>query len=129
MGLNFEDPNDKNLVSTVSFGYIDYNQIEGGEDGFQYYNNIGLNYWAVLMDDVQYDKQGLGMNTGGKMAIIDSGNTSIQIPASQFEELKTIMQKQDNTIKEQEVDGQTILVSQKKCDYLANVFGDLQFML
>jgi hypothetical protein len=77
VGLNFEDPSDKSLVSTVTLGYIDYNQIKGGEDGFNYYSNIGLNHWAVLMDDVQYNKEGLGMGMGGRMAIIDSGNTSI----------------------------------------------------
>jgi hypothetical protein len=76
VGLNFEDPTDKNLVSTVTFGYIDYNQIEGGEDGFNYYSNIGLNTWAVLMDEVEYGPVGLGQSQA-RMAIIDSGNTSI----------------------------------------------------
>jgi len=48
----------------------------------QYYSNIGLNHWAVLMDDIQYGQTGIGSNGGGKMALVDSGNTSIQIPAS-----------------------------------------------
>lgn len=76
VGLNYEDAANKQQVSTVTFGYIDYNQIEGGQDGFNYYNNIGLNYWAVLMDDVTYIDQGLG-TSGPMMAIIDSGNTTI----------------------------------------------------
>ena len=50
-----------------------------------YYSNIGLDQWAVQMDDLQYNKLGLNSKgTGGRMAIIDSGNTSIQIPATQF---------------------------------------------
>lgn len=81
------------------------------------------------MDDVTYDHNGIGMGSGGKMAIIDSGNKSIQIPATQFEQLKDLMLKQDNTLTEQTVDGQTILVSRKTCSYLENVYGDLQFML
>lgn len=67
-------------MSTISFGYFDYNQIKGGENGFNYYSNIGLNHWAVLMDDIKYDNHDVGGNGGGKMALIDSGNTSIQIP-------------------------------------------------
>jgi hypothetical protein len=41
--------------------------------------NIGTDQWAVTMDDVQYSNMGLGNgnSVGGKMAIIDSGNTSI----------------------------------------------------
>jgi len=52
VGLNFEDPTDRSQVSTITFGYIDYNQIRGGEDGFNYYSNIGLNHWAVMLDDM-----------------------------------------------------------------------------
>ena len=77
VGLNFEDPTDHTMVSTVSFGFIDYNQIAGGDEGFNYYTNIGINHWAVLMDDVQYMKNGIGLGQGGKMAVIDSGNTTI----------------------------------------------------
>ena len=77
VGLNFEDPNDRNSVSTVTFGYIDFNEVQGGEDGLNYYTNIGVDHWAVMMDDVQYNKMGLDSSAGGRMAIIDSGNTSI----------------------------------------------------
>jgi hypothetical protein len=50
----------------------------------RYYSNIGTNKWAVYMDDVQYGKKQIPNRNGGKMAIIDSGNTTIQIPAIEF---------------------------------------------
>jgi hypothetical protein len=30
VGLNFEDPEDLNSISTITFGHFDYSQIEGG---------------------------------------------------------------------------------------------------
>lgn len=50
--------------------------------GFQYYSNVGLNSWAVLMDKVEYNGHAISGNGVGKMALIDSGNSSIQIPQS-----------------------------------------------
>ena len=47
------------------------------------------------------------------MAIIDSANTSIQIPATQFGQLKDLMRKHDSTIEVQTVDDREILVSKK----------------
>ena len=52
IGLNFENPDDKQSKSMISFGYFDYSNVEGGKDGLNYYSNIGLNHWAVLMDDI-----------------------------------------------------------------------------
>jgi hypothetical protein len=64
-------------VSTVTFGYIDFNEIFGGEEGLNYYSNVGVDHWAIMMDDFQYNNMGLNMPSSGRMAIIDSGNTSI----------------------------------------------------
>ena len=68
----------------MSFGFIDDDVVKGGMDGFVYFSNIGVDCWAVLMDDVHYGQRDLGMffDSGGKMSIIDTGNTSIQIPYS-----------------------------------------------
>lgn len=110
-------------------GYFDYSQIIGGEEGFNYYANLGLGVWAVLMQNVKYDHEGLTETSLGRMAIIDSGNTSIQIPASEFEELKTRMKKQDTSIIEQVVDDSTILVSRKQCADLYDTLGDIEFLL
>lgn len=98
MGLNFENPDDKQSKSMISFGYFDYSNVEGGKDGLNYYSNIGLNHWAVLMDDIQLGQVDIGGIGGGKMALIDSGNTSIQIPASQFSQLRSLLQAKDKSI-------------------------------
>lgn len=80
-------------MSTITIGHFDYTQIEGGEDGFNYYANLGLGVWAVLMQKLEYDHSSLTQNNLGRMAIIDSGNSTIQIPASEFAVLKQKMMK------------------------------------
>ena len=84
-----------------------------------------------MMDDVQYSNMGLGNTNsiGGKMAIIDTGNTSIQIPATQFNQLEELMMAQDPTIYKQNVDGAEILVSTRECKFLETIYGDLEFTL
>jgi hypothetical protein len=77
VGLNFENPEDKGSVSTVTFGYWDYPEIFGGEDGLNWYPNSATSHWGVIMDDVQYNNQDIQGTVGGKLALIDSGNTSI----------------------------------------------------
>jgi hypothetical protein len=61
--------------------------------------------------------------------LIDSGNTSIQLPASEFDQLKAYMMKMDDTLYEQVVQEQTILVSRHECKDLYDLYGDLKFML
>lgn len=77
VGLNYENPADKTAASTVTFGYLDYKQVFGGEDGLNWYENIGVDHWAVLMSDVLYGDKDIQGSVGGKMALIDSGNRSI----------------------------------------------------
>jgi hypothetical protein len=36
-----------------------------------------MNQWAVYMDDIMYGTKDIPARSGGKMAIIDSGNTTI----------------------------------------------------
>ena len=129
MGLNFENPEDRGAVSTVTFGYWDYNEIFGGEEGLNWYPNTATSHWGVIMDDVQYNNQDIQGAVGGKLALIDSGNTSIQLPQSEFEQLKTYMQQQDPSLHEEFVEEQTILVSRRECKDLYSVYGDLKFML
>jgi hypothetical protein len=116
-------------VSTVTFGYWDYGEIFGGEDGLNWYPNTATSHWGVIMDDVQYNNQDIQGKVGGKLALIDSGNTSIQLPASEFEQLKSYMREQDDTLYEQKVDEKIILVSRHRCENLYSVYGDLKFML
>jgi len=77
VGLNYEDPKDQDSVSIVTFGYLDYTQVHGGVEGLNWYQNKGIDEWALVMEDVHYDGEEIQSPLGGKMAIIDSGNTSI----------------------------------------------------
>ena len=63
----------------------DFSEVFAGENGLNYYPNSGVGYWGVMMDDVSYDSRDIQGSVGGKVAIIDSGNTSIQLPNSEFE--------------------------------------------
>jgi hypothetical protein len=36
VGLNFEDPANKDAVSTITFGYWDENSIKGGKDALEW---------------------------------------------------------------------------------------------
>ena len=77
IGLNFENPLDTNQKSRISIGQIDYNEIEGGIDGLNYYSNRAVEKWGLEMDDFLYNDVDMTSNTGAKIGLIDSGNTSI----------------------------------------------------
>jgi hypothetical protein len=76
VGLNYENPADKSSLSTVTFGNWDFDQVHGGEEGLNFYPNAATNHWAVMMDDLSYGSNDI-QSIGGKIALIDSGNTSI----------------------------------------------------
>jgi hypothetical protein len=77
VGLNFEDPLDSKTLSVVTIGEIDFNQIEGGIKGANVYSNLGREKWGILIDDFLYDNKDMTNNQGPKIALIDSGNSSI----------------------------------------------------
>lgn len=79
MGLNYEDPTDRGSVSTISFGYIDYNQVKEGAQGLNWYTNVGQEIWALELQDFQYNNLKLAnQNTPFSFAaVIDSGNMTI----------------------------------------------------
>ena len=41
IGMNFERPNDVNSISELHLGYYDFGEVRHGEDGVNYYENIG----------------------------------------------------------------------------------------
>jgi hypothetical protein len=55
VGLNFENPLDANLVSTITFGYFDINLIQNGSQGLNWYDNIGRESWAIILDELKYN--------------------------------------------------------------------------
>lgn len=81
------------------------------------------------MDDIKFGEDDIGGYGGGKMALIDSGNTSIQMPASQFSQLKTLMKRKDSSIYSKMIEEKEILISRKLCSDLYNILDDLKFSL
>lgn len=80
VGINFEDPNESTSRSQISFGEIIFDEIEGGEKGANYYSNLGKDNWGLLIDDFLYDDNDMTNGQKAKIALIDSGNISIQLP-------------------------------------------------
>lgn len=77
IGLNYENPLDTDQRSTISFGPISYDQVQGGEDGLNYYANLAVGKWGLLMDDFLYGKVDCSTDHHALVALIDSGNTAI----------------------------------------------------
>ena len=83
------------------------------------------------MDSVAYN--GKNMTTGvtdhGKLAFIDSGNTSIQVPESVFENLVNELRVKERSIGAMKVDDRMIIVAHKPCDKIYDTLGDISFRL
>jgi len=110
-------------------GAINFNEIEGGEAGLNYYSNLAVGKWGLLMDDFLYNNVDMTGDHKAKIALIDSGNTSIQLPATMFNNVINEIKKVDRTVFTQVVDGNTILVSRQQCKDLWSVYGDIAFTL
>jgi hypothetical protein len=39
----------------VLIGGINYAEVEGGVDGLNYYNNLAIDKWGLMMDDLLYN--------------------------------------------------------------------------
>lgn len=92
VGFNYEDPEEISQVSQVSFGEINCNEIEGGCENANYYSNLGRDKWGLLIDDFLYNDQDMTNGQKAKIALIDSGNVSIQLPQFVWENVLVSMQ-------------------------------------
>lgn len=45
-----------------------------------YYNNLAVGKWGLLMDELAYDGKDMSKGVGGRIGFIDSGNATIQVP-------------------------------------------------
>ena len=61
----------------MQIGSIDFNQIEDGINGVNYYSKLAINKWGLLMDDFLYNDVDMTRSHQAKLALVDSGNTSI----------------------------------------------------
>ena len=98
----------------------------------RFYSNIAHegSGWGIIMDQITYGGKNMTeASKSSKIGFIDSGNTSIQVPESVFENLLNTMREKEKSIGERQVDGNTILVANKPCENLYDTFGDLNFRL
>ena len=81
------------------------------------------------MDDFLYDNRDMTGKHIAKIALVDSGNTSIQIPSTIFQNTMKEMQKHEPSIYQREVDGNEIMVSRSPCHELEKKLKNIEFML
>lgn len=94
------------------------------------YQNVGLNQWAIIMDRASYFNEPIQENdVGGRVAVIDSGNKSIQIPDTQFKNFQKKIMSQEASISQFEINGETILVSRRSCADLEHLLSDFTFTI
>jgi len=77
VGLNYENNLDKDRASTITFGFYDLNNVKNGEEGLNWYLNVGADSWAVWLDDIKLDGKDIQTRPGAKVAHIDSANLFI----------------------------------------------------
>ena len=82
------------------------------------------------MDQVTYNGKNMtGASDFSKIGFIDSGNTSIQVPESVFENILNAMREKEESIGARRVDGIEILVANQPCDKLYDTLGDIKIRL
>lgn len=129
VGLNYENPLDTDQKSKVTVGQIDYDEIEKGQKGINYYTNKGDGFWGLKMDDFLYDNVDMTGNHNAKIGLIDSGNTSIQLPETIFNNVLQAMRKDERSVYPYQLDGRMILAARRDCEDLYTTMKDIEFML
>ena len=90
--LNFEDPLDSLQNSQVGFGDILYGEIEGGEDGVNFYSNLGRDKWGLRINYLTYNGNDMTNGQKPKIALIDSAGVGIQLPEFVWQNILVSMQ-------------------------------------
>ena len=119
IGLNFEDPMDPDLVSSITFGFLEEGRVRAGKQGLNWFENVGEDSWAInVLTPLTYDGVELQPGASAKIAHIDTGSKNIRVPKAEFENLLEAMQKSDPTIEryEEEKWEGNIMKSRKSCD-------------
>lgn len=140
--LNLEDQQQKIIFGQVSVDRIMLSNQELN-DQVNFFSNVGQEKWAVLMDHVRYDgdlvrrvnNSGYAYYIHAKQAYIDSGNSSIQLPYTDFQYIKQRMQWNDTTIdvrrvpNTEESQQRFQLFSYSSCDEIEDNIGPLEFYI
>lgn len=80
------------MRSQVLIGGVNYEEVQDGANGMNYYSNLVIDKWGLMMDDLNYNNQDMTGPHHAKIALIDSGNSSIQVPNLIFNNIKNEMQ-------------------------------------
>ena len=91
VGINFEKPIDTNQQSVITLGQIFLTEVENGEEGLNYYNNMAIGKWGLALESMTYGALEISAYDQMKLAFIDSGNFSIQMPDKVFQKLKNVL--------------------------------------
>ena len=100
-----EDQNHYILFGSVNINHIILENNEEN-DQIKFFSNVGQEKWAVLMDHIRYDGElvrrvnnsGYAYYIHAKQAFIDTGNSSIQLPYTDFQFIKQRMQWNESSI-------------------------------
>ena len=55
IGLNYEDPLDTTQRSQINIGKVNYDEVVFGSLGVNFYSNLAVDAWGLLMDDIKYN--------------------------------------------------------------------------
>ena len=83
VGLNFEDANNVNKVSQITFGYFDETEIS--EEGLTKFINYGKETWTTKVRQLKIGDSRVQNSDDTRIAHIDTANMYIQVPQSEFE--------------------------------------------
>ena len=103
--------------------------MQGGESGLNYYNNLGIGKWGLMMDEMTYNNVDVSKDHHAMMALLDSGNSTIQIPLSMYTKMISEMRKNEKSVYSDLFNGQQILAARKSCKDLYDVLGPIEFDL
>lgn len=85
VGINFEDPFDPSLESTISFGFYVASAIKGDEDDLNWFPNAGTDSWAIEVISFTYDGIELSTKPGLRKAQIDTASLNFKLPEQEFQ--------------------------------------------
>ena len=116
---------DSDQESAIDFGIINFNEVVEGENGLSYHQNMGLNFWGLALNDVEYGKEPM-ISLDSILAVIDTGNFTIQLPPKVFDTLFKEMKDDDDSLY---INKDGILASRtKECHQLEDDMKSLRFI-
>ena len=133
VGLNYEPWGVKGLTSRIHFGYVDVGEVEYGEAGLNYYSNLGRDKWGLMMDDFYYNGKDMTMGQQPKVALLDTGNITIQLPEFVFDNTLQAMNVHTmegiNFYESHNPDKSITIEADKPCSKIYGVLKTIEFKL